>query len=283
MKVFSCTGGGARGIAVVGALHQGEVQGKFNPTSFDAHMGDSFGALIAALTAAGWPTVAMRTLFLNTEFDKLLSPVPWGMRLPMVVLKQVHLDRVARFIDDLRLPVRDNLFINSWDAQDNVQTIFCEKKPVWAAENPAVKTVWVENAFSDTKNHGYGRVITRSMALPGLVADDDRWMDGGLGEHPPLSFIPTDADILMINLGFAGLVGGAAGIPKGILDRGLYAYEVAASIRQQYAMECFPKMQVINLKIYDVSSTAFSMSTEEKCNAMIRAFDNTRDQWSALP
>lgn len=274
-NVLAITGGGVRGIVVPSVLKQGIALGKIS--SFDAVTGDSFGALIAAMIGSGWSMDRMSELFATTDFSKLLSVFPWKLRMPTMIVSPVKMDKIARFIDDLRLKPSEKVFINAWHGGLNKQFIYCEKKPAWATGQQLMDTVWIENAFS---THGFGRLITRSMTLPGLLADEPEWMDGGVGEHPPMSFLPADANILCVNLGYAGLVPSKDGLtPRSFQDRAMYMYEVTAAGRQRYAFRSFPRIQVIDPKVYHVDSTCFNISEQSKRRLMDYAYNNTYEQW----
>lgn len=278
MKLFSCTGGGVRGIAVAGVLQQGAQQGRWDSDRFDIITGDSFGALIAALVANQWTPQEMGDLFVKTDFKQLLTTMPWQVRKPLLAVSPISLHRIKALIDNLQLKSSPKLFINTWDAESNQQVIYCEQKPAWAEKTPGIPTVWIENAYTDL---GFGTVITRSMALPGLEADHRQWMDGGLSEHPPLAFVPRTVEAFIINLGYAGLVPHNGNtIPKTLLDRALYAYEVTASTRQRMVLSQFTQCIEINPLIYDVDSIDFSLTAAQKQALIDRGSEATKAQWA---
>jgi predicted acylesterase/phospholipase RssA len=262
MKALSIAGGGVRGIALAGVLRAGEMMGHYHPHRYDIITGDSFGALVAALAANHWSPLEMASFFERSDFKGLLSGwIPWKIRELGILAKPVELNRVAAYLDSLQLEPVNGLVINAWDAEDNAQVLYCHRKPEGVIESATVKTVWVENAFTDL---GFGTVLTRSMALPGLVADSRRWMDGGLGEHPPLSFLPADADVTAIVLGFPGTVNrGGDTTPNGLLKRALYAYEVTAATRHRMALARFAKLKVIDPRLYDLASPVKNVDTAD--------------------
>lgn len=280
LKVLACSGGGIRCLATAGALMAAEAVG-IDLQGFDYYTGDSSGSLIAALCANGWTGREIAELLINTDIPKLVTPLPWAVRKPLILAKPIRLEGMARFFDSLDLKPEVPLVINSWDAEDNVQTLFCETLPedVNLAGTSAVPTRWQFEAFSDL---GYGTILTRSMALPGLLADSTRWMDGALGEHPPLSWLPAETELTLINLGFSGLVEKAGDSrPKHLIERALYAYEVTATVSQNRGLARFNNPKVIDPKIYDVDSIAFDLKPSEKKALVRRAFTQSLPQWEA--
>lgn len=281
LKVLAITGGGMRGMVVPGVLQAGIDKRRVNMSNFHVFTGDSFGALLAVLFGCGWSPDDVQHFLEGTDVSKLLSPIPWAVRKPMLAVKPVSLDGVAAFIDKLNLPPREGIFINAWDISQDCQVIFCETKPDWAVDNPAVKTVWVEKAFSEL---GYGKCVARSMSLLVLQADDPKWFDGGVGEHPPVSFLPVNSSILCVNLGYAGLIDyGGTNIPKGVRDRALYAIDVMGYNRQQYALTEFPHMIQVDPEAYHIDTMAMDMPARGKYACYQHGYNKTLDRWNSLP
>ena len=283
MKALTITGGGARGISVGGVLHAGARMKRFYPGSFDVITGDSFGALVAALVANGWSSSRIINLFAETDMDKLLTRIPWKYRKPLILLKAVKLKRVSKFIDNIRPKLRSSnrLFINTWDSHANEQVIYCEEKPEWAVDKPNVPVRWEEDAFNRL---GFGKVITRSMALPGLEADDPRYLDGGVSEHPPMSFIPRNTPVLLINLGFAGLVvTSGSNVPDSIVDRVQESFDVKAHLYLEKMKNEFHNLYELNPKMYDVSATKFDLSKSRRLGIMRLAEQRTKPRWEDMP
>jgi hypothetical protein len=289
-RIYASSGGGVRLGATFGAVLEGERQGRFQSDRFGWYVGTSAGALDALLTANGWTGEEKKALFLDTDFRRFFTPllVPLGVRKMLAVMAPISLKKLAAFIDCLQdpnpygPPIRqfDGLLINSVDAENNVQTVFCHQTPDWLY--PAPKRVRVECwAFN---RQTLGAIITRSMVLPGLRADEPRWQDGGVAENPLLSILPKDAAITLIHLGYAGLVrknGDTA--PKNALDQALYDYEFKAYSFAEHLMAGFSNLTVIRPEIYDVDSSNFELSREGKQDMVLRAMTNTRAQWAALP
>lgn len=277
IKAFTVTGGGARGIACAGVIKAGESKGIFSPWSYDVFAGDSFGSLISAMMASGWSGTKMSDFFCKTDFKGLLSGwIPWSIRKPFMAVSPVSLAKVAKLIDSLDFKRSDKLFINTWDAEDNKQVIYCQSVPTWAIQSACFPVEFAP----DFGGLSLGTVLTRSMALPGLVADSLRWMDGGIGEHPPICLLPDDTDLTVINLGFPGLIPKAGDTtPKTLIDRGLYAVEVIQSTRQDLSKARFTKRKELNPKIYDIDSTDFGLSQQQRLDMIGRAYKATLDQW----
>lgn len=277
MKAFVCTGGGVRGLSLAGVLAAGVYKSKWVPRSFDVFTGDSFGSLVAALLANGWKSPQIRQLFLSMPLTKSVTCMPWDTRKLLIPFEPVKLAGIKKFIDSLNLAPQPGLFVNSWNAKENIQYVFCETKPDWVNTTGPVATKWVEKAFSQL---GYGTVLTRSMALPGLMADDPAWMDGGLGEHPPLSFLPHDTEITLFNLGYSGQWPvRRGGVPTNLLDRALYSYEVTAYTRTCCDIAPYPFVQQLNPHIYDVDPIDLDMNQNKRQTLIQRGFDNTLAQW----
>lgn len=280
-RVFASSGGGVRIGASFGAELEGERQSKFHWSMFDYYVGTSAGALDALLTANRWSASEKRQLFLNTDFAKFFTPalVPYELRKLTALNWPIQLKKLAAFIDGLGLKAHPGLLVNSVDAEDNAQVIYCDELPPWAdTSNKAVR--WEPGAF---KRWSLGTLLTRSMVLPGLLADDPRWLDGGVAENPLLSVLPQEAHILLIHLGYAGLVkkdGGTS--PKGALQQALYAYEFKAFSYAEHLMGHFPNLRVVYPKVYDVDSSAFNLNFAAKLEMLRRAQANTRPQWEAM-
>lgn len=271
ITVIALTGGGIRGIATAGVLAALAEQRKL-PTQPDIITGDSFGALIAALLSAGWHPKAIGELLINAPFKHLLTPwLPWGLRKPLLVARPVKLNKVAAFIDEHLKQPGEELVINAWDAEANEQLLYCWKKPEWAKLAQGLPIRWIEKAWEQEAS--IGTLITRSMALPGLVADYKRYMDGGLAEHPPLTFLPKSAQISLVDLGFAGLLReGSDTTPKTLLDRALYGYEVTASMRNRLVKAGFDNIKMYDPKIYDVDSMNLGLSQKERLQLYHRGY-----------
>lgn len=289
-RIYASSGGGVRIGASFGAILEGELQGRFRAQAFAWYVGTSAGALDAVLTANGWSGEQKKALFLDTDFRRFFTPLlmPLGLRKMLAVMAPISLKKLAAFIDSLQDPNPygppiqrfDGLLINSVDAQENTQVVFCHKIPDWLLK-PS-KGIRVEGwAFN---RRTLGTILTRSMVLPGLRADDPRWQDDGVAQNPLLSVLPKDAAITLIHLGYAGLVRKKGDTsPKSALDQALYDYEFKAYSFAEHLMAGFSNLTVIRPEIYDVDSADFGLSREGKQDMILRAMANTREQWDALP
>jgi|GEM_PF-4856639 len=286
LNVFASSGGGVRIGASFGAEMEGERQGKFKPSMFDHFLGTSAGALDAALTANGWTAKQKIDFFLHVDFTHFFKPflLPFTARKAMALAFPIKLAKLAEFIDSLAKPNPygpelkpvPGLLINSVRAdKDNRQIVFCEQKPEWLVPNDRLEVV--EGAFT---KEGYGKIITRSMALPGLQADDPMWFDGGVAENPLISILPTDSNIILMHLGYAGLVGeGEQAVPSGMLARAMYCYERKAYEQAEHLASHYPNLKAIKQEVYDVDSTAFDISQAQKLDMVKRGRDNSRSYW----
>lgn len=357
LKIVSKTGGGARGPALAGAELACDEAGRWHPDSYDCFTGDSFAGLDVALTVCGWDTRQKIDLYVDTSFSRLISPFPWSFRKYIGALNanlQMKLDGVRKFIDDLALdPSKcgDRLVVPVSDLTSDAVIYYCEKKPAWAMDMTGRDSIWVENAFS-SKSLGFGRVLTRGMALPGLLADVPWAMDGGLWEHPPMGFMPLESNILQFDLGYPGLahfgdtstlithstltgstsyidvedrsfmrlgqtvvinskkyvVRGLPSydryrveiyphanfklgdcvypvdetVPKTMLDRALYAYDVAAADRQKWMRRVYPRTERLHIAEYKIASLDLDINKDEKLAMIDRARRNVKVAVSGL-
>jgi hypothetical protein len=310
IKVLSATGGGIRGLAHIGAIEAGMeaekiptmmpgtkassefiIGDEFNhyavdTRGIDAFCGDSSAGLIMALVANEWTIGEIKDLLIDTNFKNLFTHplsvwryTPWSTRLLATGVSNIKLDRFAKWIDRLGLdPAKaEKLFVNTWDGYNNRHVIYCEKKPAWVTEQLAKDvhdTQWVEGAFSTL---GFGTVLTRGMALPGLEADMPLFEDGGIVGHPPLFFIPRDADLTVIDLGYAGLV--ERKHKKSLLTSAMESYEVTAKTALMLRLGQFSNHKVIRPRVYDVSSTDFALTSEQKTRLILDSYLKTKPQW----
>ena len=278
LTIYASSGGGVRIGASFGAQLQGEDQKKLHPSMFRYFVGTSAGAFDAALSANGWKAGEKCDLFVRTNFGKFFTPplMPFAWRKALALKWPIKLDRLASFFDSLNLKPVPNLLVNSVDAETNRQVVYCEEPPLWWPNLPDVDLV--THAFSTL---GYGTVLTRSMVLPGLVGDEERYKDGGIAENPLMSVFPKESKILLMHLGYAGEVEKKGKkYPVEILDEALYAYEFKAASYAKHLMGHYPNLKAIYPKCYDVDSTAFSLSGKEKIAMIDRAYFATADQWS---
>lgn len=297
LKVLAATGGGIRGLAHVGIIRAGISTGRL-PVSDRNHFvsdylgaicADSSASLIMALLCQEKSIYDTSDFLTEIPFSNFFVPtvlglplVPWSLRKTLMGVSKVSLYKLATWIDSLNLdPSRvTNLYVNSWDDIENKHTIFCTKKPAWAIEDDVLDTVWVENAF---EKQGFGHVLTRSMCLPGLLADESKWCDGGIAGHPPIAFVPRDTSTLLLNLGYAG------NIPKRTLgnttpiEDALICYDVTAYACQRRLLRTFTDLIEIDPEIYDIDPTAFNLSTYDKAHLIARAESATTRQWQQIP
>jgi predicted acylesterase/phospholipase RssA len=282
MKVYASSGGGIRIGATFGAIKVGEDLGKFQAIDFETYLGTSAGALDALLTANGWNGQQKGDLFLNTDFASFFTTplVPFKARKAMAVLAPMRLEKLANWIDGLGLSWPPGLIINAVDSETNQQILYYRHGhlPTWATQTDP-KMRWEPMGHERT----IGLLITRSMVLPGLVADHPKFMDGGIAENPCLSILPTDTHILLMHLGYAGLVQkNGQKYPSSLIERSFYAYEFKAYTAIEEMMERFPKLKVIWPKVYDVDSTDFNLSRAKKQNILMTSGLNTLGQWGQI-
>ena len=272
LYAYAASGGGVRIGATFGAQLKAKELGKWQPERFDIITGNSSGSLDAAFTASGLEPEQKVEIFKRWNIAELLSRYPWKLRLATALVNPISMDRLADKIDSLNMPSSPRCYVNAWDCRGNKQIIFCEKKPEWAAES-WIDTVWEEDAFN---RFGWGKVLTRSMALPGMVADELKYMDGGIAEHPPLSFIPRDAHILLINLGYPDF---EAGFKRDMLSRVSFAYSAIRSHMLDTAIGHFEDLYSIKPKVYDWSAYDFEVSNKDIDRMIEKAKVHTNLAW----
>lgn len=293
IRVYASSGGGVRIGGTFGAAMAGEMLGKFRPGAFDWYAGTSAGALDAVLTANGWTGRQKAKLFANTDFSRFFAPflVPYAARKALALVRPIPMDKLAAFFASLtkendfgpRLLTLRRVIINTVDTLDNLQVVYCANVPEWIdtrrdsrgyllSHNDRIR--WVCELTPDT----LPTMLARSMALPGLVADDKRFMDGGVNENPLLSVFPEDAEVVLMSLGYAG----DTGIPGSLLDRALYAYEFKAKSMLEYVLRHYPGARVIRPEVYDVDPAAFNLRRDEREAMILKGFTNSRPQWAAM-
>jgi len=281
-QVYVSSGGGIRIGATFGAIKEGEKQGKFFSGNFDTYIGTSAGSLDAVMTANGWDADTKIQFFIETDFEKLFTPflIPFGVRkaATLVLDNPIKLKKLSDLIDSLNFDIAEEILVNTVDSLTNQQIVYCEKKPEWWPEQTTAKLI--TNAFSQ---YGFGKILTRSMVLPGLEADDPRYMDGGIAENPFLSALPVDSEILFMHLGYAGdVVQKGDTVPKGLLSRSLYAYEHKATTFLNHMIQHYPNLKPIYPKIYNVDSSNFALSKRDKKLMVQNAQYNCIPQWKQL-
>lgn len=291
MKAFLSSGGGVRIGASFGAHKAGNDAGAIAPWDhYDCIMGTSAGALHAALFANGWTGQQMCDLFINTDFGKLFTPwlVPYSVRLKTAAAIPISLHRLAAFIDSLKLEWKPNLMFNTLDTQTNEHVIYCWAVPDWVE----TYTTW-KGIYSHGGAHRWqplvgienppslGTLITQSMALPLLKADDkERYRDGGVIENPGLSVICNDDDVTMFHLGYAGDVEYKhGGTPKNLVALALYLFERNSAHDVALQLPRFTNLRHIKPRVYDVDSVAFDSTASQKQRMTQRGYTNTVGQW----
>jgi hypothetical protein len=257
------------------------------------------------LTANGWTARQKADLFLNTDFSKFFAPmlVPFGVRKALALQWPISLRKLEAFYDSLTRPnpfgpalhFVPNLLINSVDAEENRQVVYCTALPAWSQARQDLESGRFYSYRTDSQGIArktirwdvcqvkLAKALVRSSVLPGLVADESRFMDGGIAENPLLSPLPSDSRILLLHLGYPGLVNqGGDTVPKGILNRALFAYEFKAYQAAEHLMGHFPALSVIYPGIFNEDSADFGLSRARKQAMLNLGESNTLMQWEAL-
>lgn len=305
-RIYASSGGGIRIGGTFGALLEGEHQQRFSPHGYDYYVGTSAGALDAALTANGWSAEQKCQMFINTRFADFFTPgwLPFELRKAFAIRWPMSLKKIERFYASLcqenpygpALTFQKGLLINTVDSEENLAVVYCSELPDWAHVETDPKngklytyrTTFVGERKKlvrwEVGTTPLSVALMRSAVLPGLVGDDIRYMDGGISENPLLSILPTDADILLMHLGYAGLVPNKGNtVPKSLLERFLYAFEFKAYSFTEHILERFQSLTMVFPKILDVDTAAFHLSKTQKQQMLLAARGNTKEQWKALP
>lgn len=305
-RIYASSGGGIRIGGTFGALLEGEHQQRFSPHGYDYYVGTSAGALDAALTANGWSAEQKCQMFINTNFADFFKPswLPFGLRKAFAISWPMPLKNLEKFYASLckenpygpALSFKKGLLINTVDSEENIAVVYCSELPQWAqvetdpknGELYTYRTTFIGERKKlvrwEINTTPLSVALMRSAVLPGLISDDARYMDGGISENPLLSILPTDADILLMHLGYAGLVHNKGNtVPKSLLERFLYAFEFKAYSFTEHILERFQSLTTIFPKIIDVDTAAFHLGRTEKQQMLLSARNNTKEQWKTLP
>lgn len=278
VRAYISSGGGVRIGATWGAQLIGEEYSGFHYSMFDTYIGTSAGALDAALTANRWSARKKADLFLNTNFEKFFTSffMPFAARKLLAATFPISLAKLSEWIESLGLVPVNGLLINTVNSSTNEHIVYCEDPPLWWNDSKGIQLE--TKAFSRL---GFGDVITRSMALPGLNADEPEYRDGGYAENPLMSVLPDDTKGLMINLGYAGTATwhGGKDYPIAALDQAMYYVEYKNYYTTQQLIKRFKNLKVINPEVYDINPTDFGISSDDKKKMLVRAQLNTRNQW----
>ncbi|MBY0451339.1 MAG: patatin-like phospholipase family protein [Cyanobacteria bacterium] len=280
-RVYVSSGGGIRIGATWGSQLEGEKQNAFHYSMFDTFIGTSAGALDAALTANRWSAQQKLDLFFKTDFSRFFLPgglhiMPFMLRKALSAVFPMSLKRLADWIDSLGLMPVSGMLTNTVNSLTNEHIVYCEDPPLWWPASSNIKLV--TQAFSTL---GFGTVLTRSMALPGLNADEPEFRDGGYAENPLLSILPSDSTGVMINLGYPGNAKwhGGKNYPVAALDQAMYYVEYKNYASTQHLIAHYQALKVIYPNIFDVDSTNFALSINDKRKIVKTSIQNTQSQW----
>lgn len=302
MKIFVSGGGGVRIGETFGAEIEGERQLKFHPSMFQWFGGTSAGALDAVLTANGWKAKQKATLFIETDFAKFftLPMVPFSARKIMAVKWPMKMNKLADFFNSLTKPNKfgpaltrfDNLLVNTVDCEENIHVIYCENLPDWFqydspdgddnifySHNGNLK--WIRRAFS---RFALGKILTESMCLPGLMAEDESKLDGGVCENPLFTAFPKDAELMIMDLGYSGhLVNGNGQLyPKETIDRALYSFEFKAHHLTAHLLKEYPAARVVYPSEYKEDSANFGISKQGRAALVASGQNKSAPQWASM-
>jgi hypothetical protein len=321
VKAILIPGGGAKILHTVYSMEYGYEQGKFDPSKNDYPIiADSAGGLVGYFLAIGYDPVTIADIFTETDFAKILMPwymrwMSWKARLAQAAAaKPIDLGPLADWINKNHPPgdVRklNRLFISAWHDEYNTAVIFCNARPSWALDVPNDDIWWEEGAYL---KYTAGHCLTAGMTLPGLRAPNNQywWMDGGVGEHPFVSILPQETELLYFGLSpsdmtprhpvlkqiydnselvraafkknpsLLKLVNPKSTSIKEELMRGLRMYDIKAHKYQKRLLEgrTFTDMDPA---LRDLDSMAFNLSEKEKMLIRSKVRKAVKPKWERL-
>jgi predicted acylesterase/phospholipase RssA len=192
-------------------------------------------------------------LSLNTNFADLFA-FP-GLFITQASLLELKTDKFSKWIDNLKLPYCDNLYINCVNSQADKEEIY---------------------TLEDFKKYGYGELVSRSASIPGFISHGS-YLDGGVsaGSNPPLDqWLNSDKSIFSIQLMMPYRT-----TPKNRIEKIFYAFDFMAFHSYILTKDKFgAKLKTFYPDINDVSSTDFGISKSAKEAMIARAYHVTLQQ-----
>lgn len=191
-------------------------------------------------------------LTLNTNFADLFA-FP-GLFITQASLLELKTDKFSKWIDKLKLPYCDNLYINCVNSQADKEEIY---------------------TIEDFKKYGYGELVSRSASIPGFI-NHGAYLDGGVsGSNPPLGqWIDSEKDIFSVQLMMPYRT-----TPKNRIEKIFYTFDFMAFHSYILNKDKFgTKLKTFYPDINDIASTDFGLSKSGKEAMINKAYHVTIQQ-----
>lgn len=318
MKAYLIPGGGAKILHTVYSMEYGYDMGKFDPSLNSwPIIADSAGGLLGYFLAIGYSPSKIAEIFTKADFAKILMPwymrwMPWRTRLAQAAAANpIDLGPLAEWINENHPPkdIRNlnRLFVSAWHDEYNTAVIFCNSIPEWAMDAVDDDVHWEEHAYI---TYSVGHCLTTGMALPGLRAPNNEywWMDGGVGEHPFVSILPKDTEIIYFGLSPSDwtprhpvlnqiydkselvraafrknpslfkLINPKSTSIKEELNRALRMYDIKANKYQKNLMEG-RRVKDMDPELRDLDAMAFNLSEKDKLKIRAKVRKAVKPKW----
>ncbi|WFU79402.1 patatin-like phospholipase family protein [Bradyrhizobium sp. CIAT3101] len=171
-------GGGAKGIAYIGALL--EIENRY---SFDWYLGTSAGAILAVLLSAGYTAEELKDILFKTEFGEFLD-APW-YKWPTNVLFHGGLHRADALIKWL-----DSLLAKKLNLTDAAKLADLPKRVTILASQRGKDALILDSANPKYDDMPASYAVRLSMTIPILFTPGENYgqrvLDGGLRNNFPL-------------------------------------------------------------------------------------------------
>jgi predicted acylesterase/phospholipase RssA len=261
-KILALGGGGVRIYGAIGALIELEAQG-IDLKQFDLITCTSAGTIPGILLIAGKSAQEIGQIALKMPLSKFIDKGFIGEKIFFNGLENKGL---GDWIDSLNVPPSDRIFINTFDKKTNSQIVFTKE---------------------DYEKRGYGFAVRCSTRLPGAMEPlEGRYVDGGILENPLMMFLNPDDQILCIHLGYAGEVSDQTSRKSTSLARRIddlvYAFDYKNYAQFKFMVDKFNNLDIIRPKIFDIRSSNFWITEEQKKDMIRRGRENSRDQISLI-
>ncbi len=203
---YALSGGGARGLAQIGAIRVLEQNGIFP----DIISGTSIGSIVGGLYASGYSIEELDSIALSTDWNSIISPAPKSNRNALFIDQKVTEDRAVLTLRlDGLTPVIPNS-VNSGQKLLNFLNILAVQSPVGLVDDfsklkadfTAVCTNLETGAPFLFRSGLLGKALRASSSVSFLLSpvehNDTMLVDGGLVANIPVSFTrERGADIII--------------------------------------------------------------------------------------
>lgn len=184
-------------------------------------------------------------LVLTTNFANLFAlPIP-GIFTPQALLFELKTDKFEKWIDNLKLPIVDNLTINAVNSEKDLHEIYSK---------------------DDFVKNGYGKLVARSSAIPGFI-NQGFYLDGGVSANPIIPGEWATSGLLVIT---SQLMQPHRTIPKNRIEKLTYSWDFRSFQDYQNVIKGFSKVITLFPFIDDISSTDFALTKQQKLDLIQR-------------